>query len=259
MTKKRIFILVLSALMSFKAFSQTAASLSRFYFSLDVVPPNMRWFDNKITKPTDFTVSSWRRPLDVWNGFPIAIGFKVNKKTNLELGYFNMSYWNGVKHLIPSCTDSDFRTNEKQEQANHIFARVYHTPFQFKILNDPLKFYFGLGYAFAHSSKDGFGYFSASSACNDNLKTVIVTSKESTTDLTKNFHLLMVDCKIAYEFSDYMSVTTSVGFNQGFKILGIYRMKYDITNEPTRYSESTTKGSNLYWSIGLHILPFTKR
>ena len=81
--------------------------------------------------------------------------------------------------------------------------------------------------------------------------------KESITDLTKNFHLLMLDFKMAYEFSDYIGITTSIGFNQGFKTLGIYKMRYDITGEPTNYSESTTKGSNFYLTVGVNILPFS--
>ena len=85
MKQKNIFILfVLLATMPVNAFCQSSSLLSKFYFSMDIVPLNMRWFDNKITKPNEFTVPSLRHPLDTWNGFPISIGYKINKKANVK-------------------------------------------------------------------------------------------------------------------------------------------------------------------------------
>ncbi len=239
---------------------QNTLDISKFSFSFEFTPPTLRWFDNKLTKPNEFTHSGFQRehPSN-WNDFPISIGYELNKKTSLQLGTYKMRYLNGVYYDIPNCTNSFKKENDYQVKARHFFAKVYHTPFQIKILGDPLQFNFGLGYVFAHSIQDGFGSSTIILPCDLRASTLTTIATGSTGDFQKNFHLIVADVKLAYDFSDYVSVTTSFGFNQGFKTLSIFRLRYELTGEPIRYSESATKGSNIYWNFGFRFRPFQKR
>ncbi len=236
--------------------AQQPSMLSKFYFLIETTPPQFRWYDTKITKPSEHTSPTWIRSIGDWDELTVGIGTRLNKNINIELGYYSMTYWGGMSIDTKDCIGMESGGN--LETGDHFYSKFLYSPFSFNLLHKPLKLYGSLAYTYGLSSRDGWdlkiGTFIRD--C-ENGKVFISNDMESEKGLTKNFHLLSTEIKLDYEFSKYMSLTTAIGFNQGFKVLGIYKEWYEIQGEPKRYYvESTTKGSNFYWSFGLRISPF---
>jgi hypothetical protein len=243
------------------AYCQQTSFLSKIYFSAEIVPPQYRWFDHKITKHSPHSFNNFLRPIsDNWDEIYLGIGAKINKKMTLEVGYYPLDYWDGVDVQNTSCEYGGGGMSGNVEVADHYYLKFNFSPFQFKLLNRPMKFYCGIGYTYARQSgnntlsgTDGFVL-----PCRDDKDTArfFVRTIEYKADLAKDFHLIDASIRLDYEFSKYMSLTGAIGFNQGFETLGRSKFKYYTTGRPTYEVESMTKGSNIYCSIGLRLSPF---
>ena len=241
-------------------YGQQQSLLSKAYFFAEVTPPQFRWFDHKITKHSPHSYSSLINTLGDWDDIYRGIGVRINSKMTLEMGYYWLNYWDGVDVKNTTCEWGGGGSSGNIEVANHYSLKFSYSLFKFYLLKKPIKFYCGVGYTYAR--QDGGKTLSRTYGiifpCREPQDTgrYFVRSIEHIADLAEDFHLLEANFKFDYEFSKYVSFTTTIGFNQGFETLGKSEFKYYTTGEPTYYAESETKGSNIYCSIGLRLAPF---
>jgi hypothetical protein len=253
-------IIILFILIPNFSYGQEKSFLSKVYFFTEVTPPQLRWFDHKITKNSPHSYKRLIVPIGNWDEIYIGVGARINNKTTIEAGRYFLDYWDGVDVQNTSCAYGEGGSSGNTESANHYFLKFSYSIFKFNLFRKPLKFYCGLGYTYARRIGGNGADFAFTTVlpCRDSNDTLrsFVSTLEQSSNLAKDFHLLEGNIKFDYEFSKYMSFTTTLGFNQGFKVLGRSKYKYYATGEPTYYAESETKGNNIYWSLGLRLSPF---
>ena len=202
---------------------------------------------NKVLLPSTYLID---RHIDAEALFssPIThfyLGLVYKEKYGVEFGYFNELYYAGIYTKTPDgalCGQS----TSKDLIHNYYLKAIY-------MLYEYKKFSLYPEFSFIYGSAtywDGDEFKLSGPQCKDMyIKDYDVKNIDQ--GLHKYYLFLNGDLKIEYKCNKKYSISTSVGYNQGFKTLGYARGYYIYKNEPKQYFKNEGKGSNLYFTIGL--------
>jgi hypothetical protein len=252
---------ILTTLLSLTLFVLSAQKphwLSTLYVNVETSPAQMRFFRNKITSAENQKGGQWAPTIATWEWYG-GIGVRINSILNIEVGYYQRTYYNGANHFnIPKCEDNFGSWTSQDSDVKHYYLRFYYQALKGKFFRKPIHFYTGLGYAYAVSPGPSSFRIDFGGQCfNDPSKYYYNYHYRSIDAIQPTYHLLEASLKMEYQIFKHLGLTFSTNYNQGFKTIGIFKMDYGIVGGGYKgYFESETKGTNFEFCFGAKLYPF---
>ena len=253
---KTILILVFSSF-TLLLNAQKPHWLSSAYLNVETAHPQLRFFKSHVTFPTDQKRTEWSPTIANWKWL-VGLGFDLNKQLSVESGYYQKTYYNGINHFdIPNCEDNFGSWTSQDSEVDHFYLRLFYKTANRKFLNRPIKFYAGLGYAYAISPGPSDFQINFGGQCAKDTSLHYYNFHNRSIDaIQTTYHLLEVNLKTEYQIFNHFRITFGLRYNQGFKTIGIFKMDYGIVGGFKGYDESETKGTNFEFCIGAKLYPF---
>ncbi len=175
----------------------------------------------------------------------LFFGLRYKEKYGMEFGFFKELYFAGTYMKLPD--NSICGGASSVDLMNDYYIKLNSRIFKYKMFS----IYPEMSFIYGSAKYWDAGIIGINGPQCKGIFIKTYEEKGIDVGLNKYYLFLNADIKTEYRFKKKYSITSSVGYNQGFKTIGQARGYYIYNNEPKQDFLNKTKGDYLYFTIGL--------